>query len=129
MVAGKLPPNKYLEFDQGGHWDAVFTCYSTFVALGDPGNVLADLTGYHAALSFRSPTSEDTQIFKATDGDYLAMGGAGGTVTLSVPKSDTTTVQAFAEGFFELQLTPPAGDDSTVTVLTGKVVVRRWGNR
>lgn len=129
MVAGKLKPQQKLEFNQGARWAASFTCFDTYIAVGDPGNVPTDITGFHFALSIRVPTSEDAEVFKATDGDYLTVGTTDGVVSLSVPKSITEAIPAFAEGVFELQLTPLSGAEYTDTVLTGKVVNNRWVNR
>jgi hypothetical protein len=126
-----------LEIRQGQTWTWVYTCKLN----GTPVN----LTGYSARMSIKQDFHVDSEAYLSTgsdaDGGRIALGGALGTVTLSMTAAETTALlddlsyYAFVsqdkrapicpvvEWIYDLELVAPNG---TVTrELEGKVQIFR----
>lgn len=119
MTAGILPEKNQLVIEQGQKFAVVFTLYTD-----NPPTSELDLTGYTARMKVTKDNAYgDSQLDISTD-DYITLGGAAGTITVSVPASVTSDISAFNKGYFQVNITPSSGDDDSVRVLQGPIVCR-----
>lgn len=95
--------------------------FSTVITWRDEADVLVNLTGYSGEMDVREERADTaTQIATFTDGNgRITLGGAAGTITLSMTAVDTAALTA-GTGWFDLLLTTGGG---LVTRLVEGVVV------
>jgi hypothetical protein len=78
-----------------------------------------DLTGYTARMHIRTHPSASTAILElTTENSRISLGGAAGTVTLTVTPAVTTAITAM-DGFYDLELVSSGG--LVTRLLEGKV--------
>lgn len=79
---------------------------------------LVDLTGYTARMQIRATAEAATTLLDlTTENNRIALGGAAGTITLSISATDTAALPA-GRAVYDLELVAP---DGTVTNLLGGV--------
>jgi len=79
-----------------------------------------DLTGYSARLQVSDPS--DTPVLLLTDAEGIALGGAAGTITLSVP-AGTMSALSSVDYVYDLLMTSPSGFNTRL--LEGSFTVER----
>jgi hypothetical protein len=85
----------------------------------DPVN----LTGYTARMQVRKTVNSDTTILSlTTENGKIALGGALGTITLTLAPADTETLESFC-GVYDLEL--KSGSDFVTRLLEGQVTISR----
>lgn len=109
-----------------GNYD--FTIYqgatfSRVLTWKDQEDTPIDLSGYTARLQAReSQDAEEPFLSLTTENGGIALGGAAGTVTLSIADGDTADI-AEASGVYDLELESAGG---TVTrLLQGKILISK----
>ncbi len=111
MAASKL--NLYIE--QG----ATFSQLITWKA-GTP-SLPVDLTGCTARMQIRAKTTSDTVLLSlTTENSRIALGGAAGTITLTLTDEETA-VLAWPKGVYDLEIA--FGNGTVRRLLYGSVVV------
>lgn len=92
--------------------------FSRQLTLRDANNALMNLTGYTARMQIR-PEIESTEVLVelTTANGRIALGGAAGTVTLTIPATVTATIDK--EGVYDLELVTPSSE--VHRALKGKV--------
>lgn len=85
--------------------------------------VLVDLTGYSARSQIRATSESATPLIELTTANgRIALGGAAGTITLTISATDSASLTA-GRGVYDLELVAPNG---TVTrLLQGTVTISR----
>jgi hypothetical protein len=80
---------------------------------------LVNLTGYTARMQIRATAEAATSLIELTTANNrIALGGAAGTITLTISATDTAALTA-GRAVYDLELVAP---DATVTCLIGGVV-------
>lgn len=104
-------------FEQGATFGQTLT-------LKDSSNALVNLTGYTAAeMDLReNPESSSVVATLTVANSRVALGGAAGTVTLSMSATDTANLTA-GDGVYDLELTDGSG--GIHRILEGTYTVRR----
>lgn len=86
---------------------------------GDP----VDLTGWTARMMARESVDAETAfITLTTENDGIALGGAAGTITLSMTDADTSALSIYS-GIYDLELISDSGD--VFRLLQGNLTVSR----
>lgn len=67
-----------------------------------------DLSGYSARMQIRARKSSTTTLLSITDADYITLGGAAGTVAISIPASVTADLD-FRRAVYDLELVSGGG--------------------
>jgi hypothetical protein len=88
-----------------------------FLWLQADGQTPVNVTGFTAAMQVRTQSGGS---LLADLGSHLALGGAGGTITLSVPAS-TTGAWTWDGGVYDMQLTDGSGN--VITLLAGQFTI------
>ena len=97
--------------DELNHYDITRVTHATLeinAIWKDSNDNPVDLTGYTARMQARDTEDATTAWFDVDEGDYIALGGAAGTVDVAVPPAITGTVTA-DDGVYDLMLTSPGG--------------------
>jgi hypothetical protein len=79
-----------------------------------------NLTGYSARLQLRDAVGGTVLAELSTDNGGIALGGAAGTVTVSIPGAETA-LYSFKSAVYDMLLTGPSG--SRRRLVEGKVTV------
>jgi hypothetical protein len=91
-----------------------FTIYqgATFLRVltwKDEANALVNLTGYTARMQIRSnKDSADPTVTLTTENGGIALGGAAGTITLTITATDSAAITE-SEGVYDLELVSSGG--------------------
>lgn len=94
-----------LTLAQGSTWSVTLT-------YKDANGAAINLTGYSAAMQVRASHDASSAVLSLTSGAGLTLGGAAGTITISVAAATTATIEA-GTYVYDLELTT----GSTVTRL------------
>ena len=82
---------------------------------------LVDLNGYTADMQIRQTVQSGTVLFEAsTTNGLIVLGGAAGTIALTIPATDTSGFN-WVKGVYDLNLTSSGG--ITTRLLQGSVLV------
>tara|TARA_R100000152_G_scaffold4295_1_gene1490 strand:+ start:484 stop:837 length:354 start_codon:yes stop_codon:yes gene_type:complete len=94
------------------------------LTLKDSSDTVINLSGYASAeMDLReNPESSSTIITLTTSNSRIALGGAAGTVTLSISASDTANLTA-GDGVYDLEIVD--GSSNVYRILEGTYTVRR----
>ena len=94
------------------------------LTLKDSSDTVINLSGYASAeMDLReTPESSSTVITLTTANSRIALGGAAGTVTLSITAADTANLTA-GEGVFDLEIVD--GSSRVYRILEGTYTIRR----
>lgn len=84
------------------------TTFQFAVTYRDSDGVLVNLTGYTARMQIRERVSSTTTLLDVSTSDYITLGGAAGTVTVSVPAA-TTAAMDFTRGVYDLEIESSSG--------------------
>lgn len=109
MAAGRYD----FTIEQGAYFERVITYKNE---AGTPIN----LTGYTARLIARKRVGDAAAVINLTSGSGLALGGAAGTITISIA-DNVTAAYNFNQLIYNLELTPPSGND--VRLLKGIITL------
>ena len=90
-----------IKIKKGSTYDHIFTYQ-------DAAGVAINITGYTARMHIRATYDAATTLYEATSSGDLTIGGAAGTVTLSIPAA-TTAAWTFLTGVYDVELVSPAG--------------------
>ena len=114
MPAGTLSLTGNLRIEQGATYDVTLTLYDTYIAAGDAGNVLRNLTGHTARLQIRRTVGTggvpEIELLSSTAGVVpgtvakLVMGGAAGTIRVFIPATMTDDLSGWTEGVWQLEI-------------------------
>ena len=115
MSAGKYN----IEIEKKATYNKVFTYYSTFVADGDAGNVVYDLTGCTIVAAIKKAITDTSTILSFTTSIVDAEAGK---FSISLSPAQTSSI-AFDKGVYDIRVTFPGGD--SFRVLEGNVVVSK----
>lgn len=89
---------------------------------GDP----IDLTDYTALMQFRKTADSADILLDATE--YIALGGAAGTIVLTIPGEVTADID-WEAAVYDLYLTSPADPPVTTRLLKGSAITSRRVSR
>jgi hypothetical protein len=106
---------------QGATFNQLFT-WSTLPASGSAvgtDTTPVNLTGYSASLQIRPFPLSTTLLYDASAN--ITLGGAAGTITLSIPAGTTEGFSTWWSGVYDLLLTDPSGN--VTRLLAGTVTV------
>ena len=94
------------------------------LTLKDSSDTVINLSGYASAeMDLReNPESSSTIMTLTTSNSRIALGGAAGTVTLSISASDTANLTA-GDGVYDLEIVD--GSSNVYRILEGTYTVRR----
>ena len=94
------------------------------LTLKDSSDTVINLSGYASAeMDLReTPESSSPVITLTTANNRIALGGAAGTVTLSITAADTANLTA-GEGVFDLEIVD--GSSGVYRILEGTYAIRR----
>ena len=94
------------------------------LTLKDSSDTLINLTGYTSAeMDLReTPESSSEVLTLTTANSRIALGGAAGTVTLSISAADTANLTA-GDGIFDLEVVD--GSSRVYRILEGTYTIRR----
>ena len=94
------------------------------LTLKDSSDTLINLTGYTSAeMDLReTPESSSEVITLTTANNRITLGGAAGTVTLSISSADTANLTA-GDGVFDLEIVD--GSSRVFRILEGTYTIRR----
>lgn len=94
------------QYDLALYQGATFTQQFTW---RDENNALVNLSGFTARLMGRDSADADIPVFSlTTENGGIALGGAGGTISLSVPAAQTAAL-AVGKGVYDLEVVDGAG--------------------
>jgi len=95
--------NRYnLEIQQG----ATYSITATWA--GSDGN-LVNLTGYTARLQIRESYAATTTLISLTNASGITLGGAAGTIAITITAAQTTALSAPGFGVYDLELVSAGG--------------------
>ncbi len=109
MAAGKYN----ITIEQGATFSLQFTIKT--------GSTPWDLTNYSARMQIRTTVNASTALVSLTSGSGITLGGVLGTVTVTIPASDTDNIIAGRQ-VYDLELESAGGE--VWRVLEGKCTVR-----
>ena len=113
MPAGTLSLTGNLRIEQGATYDVTLTLYDTYIAAGNAGNVLRNLTSHTARMQIRRTTgtaAPEIELLSSTAGAVpgtvakLVMGGAAGTIRVFIPATMTDDLNGWTEGVWQLEI-------------------------
>lgn len=104
-----------ITIEQGARWTRVLTVETD----GEAWN----LTGYSARMQIRKKVGGDLYV-ELTVGDGITLGGAEGTITLTIGATDTAALD-FSSGRYDLELIPASGEDDAIRLLQGTVTLSK----
>lgn len=87
----------------------------------DSDGVAVDLTGYSASMQVRKSLADGVALELSTVNSRITLGGAAGTVTLTVSATDTATVDV-GQYFYDLELT--SGSSVVTRLIEGRFQVK-----
>ena len=91
-----MPAAKYdIEIEQGATFSLVIT-------YENPDGTLVNLTGMTARMQVRDPADDSLIVELTTENGRITLGGAAGTVTLSITAADTAALTR--GGIYDLEL-------------------------
>lgn len=98
--------------------------FSRILTLKDSTGTVVNLNSYSSAeMDLRENPESSTEVITLTTGNgRIALGGAAGTVTLTISSSDTASMTA-DDGVYDLELTDSGGN--VFRILEGTYAVRR----
>lgn len=103
--------------EQGATWERV-------IYWKDENGALVDLSGYTAAATFRSSIEDATAIIElSTGGSGIVLGGAAGTITLTMTAAQTAALTAPDQGVWQLEMNNGSG--VITRLLEGRYIVSR----
>lgn len=82
--------------------------YTDVVTFRDSAGALVNLTGYTAAMKIRPSKESSTVSLSLTHSSGLALGGAAGTVTITITAAQTTTLDS-GDFVYDLKVTSAGG--------------------
>ncbi len=93
------------------------------LTLKDSSDALVNLTGYTAAeMDLRTNSDDSAEVLTLTiTNSRIALGGAAGTITLTISASDTASMSV-GDGVYDLKIT--AGDGTVSRIMEGTFAVR-----
>ena len=104
----------------------IYTVYNNDIETDDN---LSDLTGKTAKMSLRPDYNSDPIITLTTENGGIALGGAAGTITLSIPASNTAALP-IGRGVYDFKLITARTPEADVTELfSGPYAVTRTATR
>lgn len=105
--------NRHLEIKQGATYKHVFHYQ-------DEEGVTINLNGYTGRMQMRKTVSDTTVLYEATTSDDIAIDGAAGNVTLTIPAA-TSTAWTFRRAVYDLEIVSGGGE--VVRLVKGRVKV------
>lgn len=109
-----------------GKYDFYIEQGATFnktITWNDGNSVPVNLSGYTARMQIRKSFSSDTPILTlTTENGHIALGGALGTITLTLQAADTEPLETFC-GVYDLELESASG--FVTRLLEGQVTISR----
>lgn len=109
MAAGKYN----ITIEQGATFTLQFTIKT--------GSTPWDLTGYSARMQVRTSVNASATLVSLTSGSGITLGGVAGTVTVTIPATDTDNIIA-GRHVYDLELESAGGE--VWRVLEGKCTVK-----
>jgi nucleoside phosphorylase len=94
--------------------------YTDVITFRDSAGALVNLTGYTASLKIRPTVESSTVSLSLTQASGLTLGGAAGTVTITISAAQTTTL---AGGNFVYDLKVTSGGGVATRLVEGDVIV------
>ena len=97
-----MPAAQYdLTVEQGATYQKTVTWKDS---AGDP----VDISGYSARMQFRARKSSTDTLLSITEADYITLGGAAGTIAISIPAAVTAALD-FRRAVYDLELVSAGG--------------------
>jgi len=110
-----MPSAKHeLRIEQGANFDVSITYY-------DSTGAVVNLTSYTARAKFRTTYSDTAILTLTTENGGITLGGAAGTISLSVTATATAALSAPSKGVYDLELANPSGN--VTRIMEGKYIV------
>lgn len=91
-------------------YDLIIEAGATFDDIGtwrDSTGALVNTTGYTARLQIRSAVESTVVILELTNGSGITLGGAAGTIEITIPAATTTGYATGLLGVYDLLVTAP----------------------
>jgi fibronectin type 3 domain-containing protein len=110
-------------YDMAERYDMYVDAGATYVdvvTFRDSAGALVNLTGYTAALKIRPTVESSTTTLSLTQASGLTLGGAAGTVTITLTAANTTTL-ASGNYVYDLKVTSAGG--VATRLVEGDVIV------
>ncbi len=107
------PGNYDITIYQGASFSQVFTWK-------DENGAAINLTGYTARLKVRPAIDSSTVLISLADGSGITLGGAAGTITVSISATDTAALTAML-GVYDLELI--SGSGAVTRLLQGNLII------
>lgn len=82
--------------------------FSLVVTWRDSNGTAINITGYTARMQCRRSVEADETLFSLTDSAGLALGGAAGTITITLTAAQTAAIDA-TSGVYDLELVSAGG--------------------
>ena len=87
----------------------------------DSANVAINLTGYTARMQIRERVESSTALVSLTHSSGITLGGAAGTVVITITATQTDALPNMKKGVYDLELV--SGGGIVTRLLQGEVVV------
>jgi hypothetical protein len=87
----------------------------------DSANVAINLTGYTARMQIRERVESSTALVSLTNSSGITLGGAAGTVVITITATQTDALPNMKKGVYDLELVSAGG--IVTRLLQGEVVV------
>jgi hypothetical protein len=87
----------------------------------DSANVAINLTGYTARMQIRERVESSTALVSLTHSSGITLGGAAGTVVITITATQTDALPNMKKGVYDLELVSAGG--IVTRLLQGEVVV------
>lgn len=113
MAAGIFDLTGDNAIEQGATWSRVITWK-------DNADVLINNTGYSARMKIKRDPNSLTDILSLTSGTGITLGGAAGTITITITDAQTAAIDA-GNYFYDLEMV--SGGGLVIRLLKGKVHV------
>jgi len=98
--------------------------YSQLIQWNDEAGNSVDLTGYTAKFQVRASKEDTTAIISLTESAGITLGGAAGTIAISIDCDDTAVLD-FVKAYYELRLKPPTPANSCIRLMEGFVFLSK----
>ena len=102
--------------------------FSQLIQWKDKNGTPVDLTGYTAKFQIRSSPDDATPIVSLTSSSGITLGGANGTIAISISDA-ATAVYTFTKAHYDLLLTPASPANSSIRLLEGFVYLSKRVSR
>ena len=96
--------------------------YSKTIYYYDADGDLVDLTSYSARMKARRDKSDTTAVIDSTDNLTITLGGAAGTITLSMTAAQTAAL-SFNKAYYDLEVVD--GSSNVTRLLEGIITLNK----